>query len=1114
MAQILDLGKIRFQYKGDWSAATEYQFNDVVNYKGSAYCYISTAKTTGTLTSNTTFWGLMAKGSNWEGTYSSATTYGLGSIVGYQGSLYQYYDTVASAGTVPTNTSKWSLFLAQSTSSNNVYYVAPHGTDVAGSGFTLNQPFLTIKYACQQVSAGSTIFVKTGTYPEQLPITVPQGVAIVGDNQRTVIVQPKSGNSDDGTTPNAQSTMFLMSDGSILNKMTFQGMTGWTPGGTASDITSSTIKGVFVRLNSASPVTTKSPYVLECAAIGSGAIGALVDGSVHASGNKSMLFHGYTCILDNGVGYWCKDNGKAEIVSCFTYYAYFGYATTGGGQIRALNGNNSYGTYGVVSQGFDITETAGTGQIYGSQLNFTTFTGNLVVGDTVTNGSGASAIITNVQTSSQKIYVGPITGTFTAGNTITSTSGGSFTLGSVSGQKDFLLVLSGLTSLPIPGASISITGDSSSYVIQSVSGSWTSTASVVSVTLAQQKPGFSTTGTGVTLRYKYSRVRLTGHDFLSIGTGGITTTNYPNTPNQAADQAKETIETFPGRVFFVNTDQDGNFRVGKYFAVNQATGSATLNANAFNLSGLTSLRLGSVGAQLGAQIDEFSTDGSLSQNSPTKVPTQSAVVTYVTNAITNSTNTIAGPSGTIYNQTGSTLTPITFTIFSNQNYGAATVWSLAGSPASNFALNSSTGTLTTTSNLSAGTYTVTIQAALGSGATLTKTITIVSATTIPVFPTTPFPGSVAPSTAVTYTQTQAQVASGTIAFTVSSGALPSWLTLNNTTGALTGTSPASPTGVFTTYIFTITATSSSGYIVNKTYTWTLYLGNVQGQTTYTTPGTYTWTAPSAVTQVSVLAIGGGGAGQDNWSNPAGSGGGLGWKNNITVIPGQSYTVVVGAGGTSTTTTASPSLLGGNSYFNTLATVAGYGGGNVSGANTNGPNANGYGGGYVGDGGGAGGQGTSYQGGGGAGGYTARGYNTRETWNSSLNGGGGGAYYSSTYGTGAGGGVGIYGPTGYPASGNPFYNPFQGYTNSSSDGSGGSGAHGGSNGYYGENPFSGTGQSSSNILGGTYGGGGGGPGTSWPNASGDGGAGALRIIWGNGRSWPSTNVGDVPAAGPA
>jgi hypothetical protein len=54
-----------------------------------------------------------------------------------------------------------------------------------------------------------------------------------------------------------------------------------------------------------------------------------------------------------------------------------------------------------------------------------------------------------------------------------------------------------------------------------------------------------------------------------------------------------------------------------------------LNASAFDLSGLTSLRLGSIGAQLGAQINEFSADGTLSQNSNEKVPTQAAVKFYV-----------------------------------------------------------------------------------------------------------------------------------------------------------------------------------------------------------------------------------------------------------------------------------------------------------------------------------------------------------------------------------------------------------------------------------------------------------------------------------------------------
>ena len=82
-------------------------------------------------------------------------------------------------------------------------------------------------------------------------------------------------------------------------------------------------------------------------------------------------------------------------------------------------------------------------------------------------------------------------------------------------------------------------------------------------------------------------------------------------------------------MFFVSTDQDGNFTVGRYFKVNQATGSTTLNASSFDLSGLSSLRLGSIGAQIGESINEFSADVTMSANSNSKVPTQKAVKTYV-----------------------------------------------------------------------------------------------------------------------------------------------------------------------------------------------------------------------------------------------------------------------------------------------------------------------------------------------------------------------------------------------------------------------------------------------------------------------------------------------------
>ena len=162
------------------------------------------------------------------------------------------------------------------------------------------------------------------------------------------------------------------------------------------------------------------------------------------------------------------------------------------------------------------------------------------------------------------------------------------------------------------------------------------TTGILIAILADEKPNYAFDEQTVKVRYLYSQVRLTGHDFLQIGTGNKTNTNWPSTPLSNPIPSREVTESYPGRVYYVSTDQNGNFRVGKYFRVNQATGSATLNASAFDLSGLTSLRLGSIGAQLGAQINEFSVDGTLSQNSNEKVATQAAVKTYVDTSILKS----------------------------------------------------------------------------------------------------------------------------------------------------------------------------------------------------------------------------------------------------------------------------------------------------------------------------------------------------------------------------------------------------------------------------------------------------------------------------------------------
>ena len=157
------------------------------------------------------------------------------------------------------------------------------------------------------------------------------------------------------------------------------------------------------------------------------------------------------------------------------------------------------------------------------------------------------------------------------------------------------------------------------------------TTGITTLLFSDEKVIAAGDGQDFKIRYRYSQVRLTAHDFLDVGTGSKANTNWPGLPLSPNVPAYETDESRPGRVYYVSTDQDGNFAVGKYFRVEQATGKATLDASAFDLSGLSSLRLGSIGAQLGAAINEFSTDGTMAQNSNEKVPTQAAVVTYISN---------------------------------------------------------------------------------------------------------------------------------------------------------------------------------------------------------------------------------------------------------------------------------------------------------------------------------------------------------------------------------------------------------------------------------------------------------------------------------------------------
>jgi hypothetical protein len=350
-----------------------------------------------------------------------------------------------------------------------------------------------------------------------------------------------------------------------------------------------------------------------------------------------------------------------------------------------------------------------------------------------------------------------------------------------------------------------------------------------------------------------------------------------------------------------------------------------------------------------------------------------------------------------------------------------------------------------------------------------------------------------------------------ITHTISAGSLPSGTSLS-TAGTFSGTVSGGAT--IQQYTFTVQA-ATANHTVTRQFKMTV--AAAAGDAEYNSGGTYSWTVPAGVTSVSVVCIGAGGTNGIGNSGQAGGGGALAYRNAITVVPGATGTVVVGAssgrsgnqgqtGGSSsfqysgTTTTAGG---GGGGYGDGLqnAGTGGGSGGTRSGTTTGGGN---------GGAGGTDGQNAGGPGGGGAGGYSGNGgagatgfaptSSTNGSAGSGGGGGGGGKGGTNEAGGGGGGGVGFYGEGTSGAGG----------TGSGQNNNGGGGAAGGSGGQAGgtgENSVAG-GQNSSGGQGGAYGGGQGGTQSEGSNNS--AGVGAVRIVWdpaGTAPAFPSTNVAD-------
>jgi hypothetical protein len=255
-------------------------------------------------------------------------------------------------------------------------YVQLNGSDTAGNGTNLSAAYRTLKHALSQATSGQTISISPGVYLEEFPLTVPQGVSVIGSGLRATTIIP--------TALTSNKDCFLLNGETTIQDLTIKGMfydavnnTGYgfrfAPGCVVNQ-RSPYVERITL-LNRGSVTTTDDPYGFQQ---GDAGRGALLDGAVvsRSSIEAAILFNECTFFVPNSRALIMTNGSRTEWLNCFTYFA-------------------DLAVEGVVG----ATGRGGDGKTY---LKLENVTGSFNIGDTISyyDNDGvtvlASAVIQNI----------------------------------------------------------------------------------------------------------------------------------------------------------------------------------------------------------------------------------------------------------------------------------------------------------------------------------------------------------------------------------------------------------------------------------------------------------------------------------------------------------------------------------------------------------------------------------------------------------------------------------------------------------------------------------------------------------------------------------------------
>jgi hypothetical protein len=403
------------------------------------------------------------------------------------------------------------------------YFVTDEGLDT-NDGESISSAFATLKHALSQTVSGDTVELSSGTFTEQFPLTIPQGVIVKGKGLRSTIIQPTAGTE--------RNDAFLLNGETTVEDLTITNFYYNTSADT----------GYGFRFAPNMVTTTRSPYILRTTVLTRGSAtsasdpygfdtpdnypttkvagrGALIDGSVVSSSTlePAMLFNECTFITPNQTALKMTNGARSEWVNSFSYFASV--------SIDGVSGNVGLGSSANATLKLSGISTA----ISANQVIKYYQSGTPVAIGTVVSADGS--------------YV-----------TISGKGSGIFNAVGIGSTQDVRFFQSdGVTQVGTAstilwadyqkfGADLRAIGSASNFGTIGVRGD----------------------GPGVQLR-------LFGYNFGCVGSGKTFTQDPTLTI-----KSNEAVQLNGGRVYFQSVDQEGNFRVGNIFEISQETGAVSL----------------------------------------------------------------------------------------------------------------------------------------------------------------------------------------------------------------------------------------------------------------------------------------------------------------------------------------------------------------------------------------------------------------------------------------------------------------------------------------------------------------------------------------------------------